>query len=46
MVVITPNGEKYHQPDCYYVKDNENTATITKEAAIRLGKEPCAVCGP
>lgn len=46
MVVITPNGEKYHRPDCYYVKNKENTATITQAEAIQLGKEPCSICEP
>ncbi len=45
-VVITKSGEKYHLPDCQYVRNNTNTINMSKEEALNAGYEPCAVCRP
>lgn len=45
-VVITASGDKYHLPDCQYVKDRANVTAVTVSEALRLGKEPCKVCQP
>lgn len=45
-VLITASGDKYHLPDCQYVKDRANVTTVSLAEALRLGKEPCKVCRP
>lgn len=45
-VLITASGDKYHLPDCQYVKDRANVTAVTVSEALRLGKEPCKVCQP
>ena len=46
LVVVTETGEKYHMPDCQYVKYKTNTTTVTLKVASLWGKEPCKVCRP
>lgn len=45
-VLITASGDKYHLPDCQYVKDRASVTTVSLTEALRLGKEPCKVCRP
>lgn len=45
-VYITASGEKYHKPDCRYVKNKTNVKEIPKLEAIRLEYEPCKICNP
>lgn len=45
-VLITKSGDKYHRPDCVYVRDRTNTIEVTIEDAIKAGKEPCKICRP
>lgn len=45
-VVITSSGEKYHKPDCIYVKNKTNTVSLSIEEAINMGYESCEVCDP
>lgn len=46
IVIITSTGEKYHRPDCQYVRDRDKTSEVTIAQAEELGKEPCLVCRP
>lgn len=47
-VVVTTSGDKYHLPNCQYVKDKKDDSlrTLTIQAARDEGKEPCKVCRP
>ena len=45
-VVVTSSGEKYHLPDCRFVKNKTNTTTLSIDEAIKEGYEPCDVCDP
>lgn len=47
-VVVTASGEKYHRPDCQYVKnkDAKDIRALTIQEARDEGKEPCKVCRP
>lgn len=42
--IVTKSGEKYHLPDCQYVRYKTNTISLTLDEAIKLGYEPCSVC--
>ena len=44
MVCVTTSGDKYHLPDCQYVRDKTNITTLTLDEAINMGYEPCKVC--
>lgn len=43
-VIFTTGGEKYHKPNCVYVRNKTNVIKGTVEDALVLGKEPCSVC--
>lgn len=45
-VVRTSSGEKYHKPDCRYVKNKTNISELTLQKAIDNGLEPCSICRP
>lgn len=45
-VVVTATGKKYHLPDCYYVAGKDKTKTMSIQAAIESGLEPCLICKP
>lgn len=45
-VVKTTSGEKYHKPDCRYVKNKTNISELTLEEAMNSGLEPCSICRP
>lgn len=47
-VVVTTSGDKYHLPNCQYVKDKKDDSlrTLTIQEARDEGKEPCKVCRP
>jgi nuclease (SNase domain protein) len=45
-VVVTKTGQKYHKPDCNYVKDKANLIHMTLDEAIGGGYEPCEMCKP
>ena len=44
IVYIADSGTKYHRASCKH-QDNSSHA-VTLEAAVSLGKSPCAVCNP
>ena len=44
IVYVTPSGERYHRPDCRYVK-GKNCAELTKAQAEK-NHTPCKVCNP
>ena len=43
IVYVTKTGEKYHKPDCQYVKGHDVTSMPLLEAE-EMGYEPCKVC--
>lgn len=43
-VVVTRSGEKYHLPDCQYVKYKTNIINMTEQDALNAGYEPCSIC--
>lgn len=43
IVYVTKTGEKYHKPDCQYVKGHDVTSMPLFEAE-EMGYEPCKVC--
>lgn len=42
--IVTRTGDKYHLPDCQYVRNKTNTLEITLDKAISMGYEPCKIC--
>ena len=42
-VYVTKNGSKYHKETCRFIK-NRDVETISKEAAIEEGLQPCSRC--
>ena len=46
-VFISDKGEKYHcNSDCRGLRFADNISGVTKEAAIAMGRTPCAFCYP
>lgn len=43
-VLITSSGDKYHLPNCGYVRNKTNVIRLTKQEAIDAGKIPCLMC--
>ena len=43
---ITTTGDKYHQPECIHVKNNNNIDRLTKEQFESGEYEPCGTCLP
>lgn len=46
MVAVTKSGEKYHKPNCFYVKNKQHILFVTAQEAIQCGYTPCLVCCP
>lgn len=46
IVYITQSGEKYHEPDCRYVKYNNTVEELTLGEAVEKGYTACKVCNP
>lgn len=44
-VVKTPTGERYHLPNCQYIKGKE-ILSMPIEKAIQMGYAPCRMCKP
>ena len=42
-VYITPNGKKYHKPECPFVHDRQVTK-VSKKEAIEKKLAPCPKC--
>ena len=42
--IVTRTGDKYHLPDCQYVRNKTDVLEITLDDAISMGYEPCKVC--
>lgn len=45
-VVIIPNRDKFHTPDCRFVKSAAGAETISKATAKSRGYVACGVCNP
>lgn len=46
MVVITPNGSKYHLPGCRTLSRSKSLTEMTRAQAEAKGYKPCNVCNP
>ena len=48
--ILNKNTKKFHKPDCYSVKQmnesNKRTYTGTRESIIEMGYAPCQNCHP
>lgn len=44
-VVVFPDRDKYHRPECRFAK-GRGKEKVTKTTARRWGYEPCGVCNP
>ena len=45
LYAVTKSGQKFHRPDCRYVRNSENITYLSKEEAEKK-YEPCKVCKP
>lgn len=45
-VVMTKTGERYHRPDCQYVRGKDNLRSMSLVEARQAGYTPCKVCRP
>lgn len=43
---FSPTGTKYHEKDCFYIRDKKTKERVTKEIMKEKGLEPCKVCLP
>lgn len=46
IVYVTPSGDKYHLPDCQYVRGKDQLKEFTIAEAQEEGYQPCKVCKP
>lgn len=46
VVVVTPNGTKYHREDCASLNNSKEITTMTLQDAETEGYEPCMRCRP
>lgn len=46
VVVVTPNGAKYHRESCSSLKNSAEVTAMTPEEAESEGYEPCMRCRP
>lgn len=45
-VVVIPDRDKFHTPDCRYVRGAEEATELTRAVATRQGYVACGVCKP
>ncbi len=45
-VYIVGTGDKYHEKDCYIVKNRSDAKAVDRNDAIEFGKTPCEICNP
>ena len=43
-VIVTKTGQKYHNPNCSYIKNKTNLIHMTADEAIQAGYQPCEIC--
>lgn len=46
LVAVIPERDRFHRPDCRFVRDAAGVETLTRAAATRRGYVPCGVCRP
>ena len=44
LVVVTPNGTRYHMPDCHYIQQKEGVFYLPVSEAVERGYSPCRIC--
>jgi outer membrane biosynthesis protein TonB len=45
-VVVIPDRGKFHRAECRYVRNADETSTMSRTAAARQGYDACGVCKP
>ena len=43
---VSPSGTRYHEEECFYIRDKETKERVTRDDIINRGLEPCKVCLP
>jgi len=43
---VSPSGTRYHEEDCFYIRDKKTKERVTKDIVIERNLEPCKVCLP
>jgi hypothetical protein len=45
-VVVVPDRDRFHRPDCRFVRGVAGATTLAKASASRQGYAACGVCKP
>ena len=45
-VVVVPDRDRFHRPECRYVRGVAGATTLPKASAARQGYAACGVCKP
>jgi hypothetical protein len=45
-VVVVPDRERFHRPECRFVRGVAGATTLPKASAARQGYAACGVCKP
>jgi hypothetical protein len=45
-VVVVPDRDRFHRPQCRFVRDVAGATTLPKASAARQGYAACGVCKP
>lgn len=43
---VSPSGTRFHEEDCFYIRDKKTKERVTKDIVIERDLEPCKVCLP
>ena len=43
---VSPSGTRYHEEDCFYIRDKKTKVRVTRDIVIERNLEPCKVCLP
>jgi len=43
---VSPSGTKFHEAECFYIRDKKTKERVTKDLVIERDLEPCKVCLP
>lgn len=44
LIYVTVSGRKYHESNCFHIKNKTNTIELPVEKAVSFGYEPCKDC--
>jgi hypothetical protein len=45
-VVVVPDRDRFHRPECRFVRDVAGATSLPKASATRQGYAACGVCKP